>query len=55
MYFGVPPFEIPDPLEPLAAVTPEEGLLILFSSYLSHGTRIAEPVYRRKALTFDAS
>ena len=55
IYFGVPPFSIPDPLEPLAEVTPEEGLLILFPSYLFHGTRVAEPGYRRETLAFDAS
>ena len=55
IYFGVPPFTIPDPLEPLAEVTPEEGLLILFPSYLFHGTRVAAPGYRRETLTFDAS
>ena len=55
IYFGIPPFAIPDPLEPLAEVTPEEGLLILFPSYLFHGTRVAEPGYRRETLAFDAS
>ena len=55
IYFGVPPFAIPDPLEPLAEVTPEEGLLILFPSYLFHGTRVAAPGYRRETLAFDAS
>ena len=55
IYFGIPPFAIPDPLEPLAEVTPEEGLLILFPSYLFHGTRVAAPGYRRETLAFDAS
>ena len=55
MYVGVSPFAIPDPLEPLAEVTPEEGLLILFPSYLFHGTRVAAPGYRRETLAFDAS
>lgn len=55
IYFGVPPFALPDPLEPLAEVTPEEGLLILFPSYFFHGTRVAEPGYRRETLAFDAS
>jgi len=55
IYFGVPPFAIPDPLEPLAEVTPEEGLLILFPSYFFHGTRVAALGYRRETLAFDAS
>ncbi len=55
IYFGVPPFAIPDPLEPLAEVTPAEGLLILFPSYFFHWTRVAEPGYRRETLAFDAS
>jgi hypothetical protein len=55
IYFGVPPFAIPDPLEPLAEVTPEEGLLILFPSYFFHGTRAAALGYRRETLAFDAS
>ena len=55
IYFGVPPFALPDPLEPLAEVTPEEGLLILFPSYFFHGTRVAAPGYRRETLAFDAS
>jgi hypothetical protein len=46
---------VPDSLELLAAVTPEESLFILFPSYLSYGTRIAELGYRRETLTFDAS
>ena len=47
IYFGIPPFAIPDPLEPLAEVTPEEGLPIPYPSNKFYGTRGAGPRYRR--------
>jgi tetratricopeptide (TPR) repeat protein len=36
--FGVPPFRLPQELEPIAQVQPTEGLLVLFPSYMWHGT-----------------
>lgn len=36
--FGVPPFSLPDDLDPIAEINPTEGLLVLFPSYLWHGT-----------------
>ena len=54
IYFGVPPFDIPDRLEPLDEITPVEGLLLLFPSFLFHGTRAAASGSIRETIPFDA-
>lgn len=57
--FGVPPFRLPQELEPIAQISPTEGLLVLFPSYLWHGTvptQIGEQAATiRETLPFDVT
>jgi hypothetical protein len=57
--FGIPPFRLPDELAPIAQISPTEGLLVLFPSYLWHGT-VPTPVDGqtatvRETLPFDVT
>jgi len=56
--FGVPPFRLPRELQPIAQIRPEDGLLVLFPSYLWHGTvptRIEGQAALRETLPFDVT
>lgn len=59
IFFGVPPFAVPDELIPIAQVQPTEGLLVLFPSYLWHGTVPTQSkglqAARRETLPFDVT
>ncbi len=49
---GRPPEDLKIDLEPLTAIAPKAGRLVLFPSYLYHGTR-AFPVGERMSVAFD--
>ena len=51
--FGEPNFEPPEPLEPQYYVQPEPGKLVLFPSYMWHGTVPFESDQLRTTVVFD--
>jgi tetratricopeptide (TPR) repeat protein len=56
--FGVPPFDLPDELDPILQISPTEGLLVLFPSYLWHGTiptQAGAAAAVRETLPFDVT
>lgn len=53
LILGEPPFKTKDHLPPLASIAPETGKLVLFPSYLWHGTRPFSGEGRRQVVAFD--
>ncbi|MBM13548.1 MAG: hypothetical protein CME57_03155 [Halieaceae bacterium] len=53
LVLGEPPFQTKDPLPPLATIQPKTGKMVLFPSYLWHGTRPYSGDERRQVVAFD--
>jgi len=53
LVLGEPGLYVPDHLEPLAVIQPEEGTLVLFPSYLWHGTKPFKSDESRLVVAFD--
>ncbi len=53
LYFGKPGFPVHPPLEADHHIRPEPGLLVLFPSYMFHGTIPFEAAEHRLSLAFD--
>lgn len=51
--FGVPPFELKTPLDPLKVEKPEPGKLVLFPSSMWHGTLPFDDEQHRLTIAFD--
>ena len=51
--FGVPPYTLPAPLEPLKVEKPEPGKLVLFPSCMWHGTLPFDDERHRLTIAFD--
>ena len=53
LVLGEPPFKVKDTLPALTRIRPEAGKLVLFPSYLWHGTRSYSGLGQRQVVAFD--